>query len=215
MPPIKNSPHKTGKSMLFFTFEIPLFSVMSINSQIYMTKPKQAQKTLSENTGKTFSLIMPPFSSKGGGHNYGNDCTKMVALLLKCKCETRANIFIFKCGSPTNQKHGHVVSGWLQQTAAAQNSWKLRDSCRLHKQTKGGLVFGIQEATSSANNKHPSAERWVSNLAASREISISLFCPNFRCASISSTYPGLSVSLSQGCTSIALYYISLISGLEI
>ena len=66
MPPIKNSPHKIGKSMLFFTFEIPLFSVMSINSQIYMTKPKQAQKTLSENTGKTFSVIMPPFSSKGG-----------------------------------------------------------------------------------------------------------------------------------------------------
>ena len=66
MPPIKNSPHKTGKSMLFFTFEMTLFSVMSINSQIYMTKPKQAQKTLSENTGKTFSVIMPPFSSKGG-----------------------------------------------------------------------------------------------------------------------------------------------------
>ena len=66
MPPIKNSPHKTGKSMLFFTFEIPLFSVMSINSQIYMTKPKKARKTLSENTGKTFSVIMPPFSSKGG-----------------------------------------------------------------------------------------------------------------------------------------------------
>ena len=66
MPPIENSPHKTGKSMLFFTFEMPLFSVMSINSQIYMTKPKQAQKTLSENTGKTFSVIMPPFSSKGG-----------------------------------------------------------------------------------------------------------------------------------------------------
>ena len=74
MPPIKNSPHKTGKSMLFFTFEIPLFSVMSINSQIYMTKPKQAQKTLSENTGKTFSVIMPPFHPRGG-HNYGNDCT--------------------------------------------------------------------------------------------------------------------------------------------
>ena len=66
MPPIKNSPHKTGKSMLFFTFEIPLFIVMSINSQIYMTKPKQAQKTLSENTGKAFSVIMSPFSSKGG-----------------------------------------------------------------------------------------------------------------------------------------------------
>ena len=67
MPLIKNSPHKTGKSVLFFTFEMTLFSVMSINSQIYMTKPKQARKTLSENTGKTFSVIMPPFSSKGGG----------------------------------------------------------------------------------------------------------------------------------------------------
>ena len=67
MPPIENSPHKTGKSMLFFTFEMPLFSVMSINSQIYMTKPKQAQTTLSENTGKTFFVIMPPFSSRGGG----------------------------------------------------------------------------------------------------------------------------------------------------
>ena len=77
MPPIENSPHKTGKSMLFFTFEMPLFSVMSINSQIYMTKPKQAQKTLSENTGKTFSVIMPPFSSKGGGK-----ITEMTVLLI-------------------------------------------------------------------------------------------------------------------------------------
>ena len=39
----------------------------SINSQIYMTKPKQAKKELSENTGTTFSAIMPPFTSRGGG----------------------------------------------------------------------------------------------------------------------------------------------------
>ena len=32
-----------------------------------MTMSKQAQKTLSENTEKTFSANMPPFSSKGGG----------------------------------------------------------------------------------------------------------------------------------------------------
>ena len=66
MPPLKNSPIKTGKSMLFFYIWNATFSVMSINSQIYMTMPKQAQKTLSENTEKTFSANMPPFSSKGG-----------------------------------------------------------------------------------------------------------------------------------------------------
>ena len=44
------------------------------NSQMYMTKPKQVQKKLSENTGKTFFVIMPPFTSRGG-HNYENDCT--------------------------------------------------------------------------------------------------------------------------------------------
>ena len=66
--PLKNSPHKTGKSMSFKFFYIwnVAFSVMPIYSQIYMTMPKQAQKTLSENTEKTFSANMPPFSSKGG-----------------------------------------------------------------------------------------------------------------------------------------------------
>ena len=49
-----------------------------------MTKPKQAQKTLSENTGKTFSVIMPPFSSKGGGI-----ITEMTVLFKhhSCLCE--------------------------------------------------------------------------------------------------------------------------------
>ena len=32
-----------------------------------MIKPKQAKKELSENTGTTFSAIMPPFTSRGGG----------------------------------------------------------------------------------------------------------------------------------------------------
>ena len=34
---------------------------------MYMTKPKQVKIKLSENTGKTFSVIMPPFTSRGGG----------------------------------------------------------------------------------------------------------------------------------------------------
>ena len=50
------------------------------SSQMYMTKPKQIQKKISENTGKTFSVIMPPFTSRGG-HNYGNDCTKSIFFL--------------------------------------------------------------------------------------------------------------------------------------
>ena len=78
MPPLKSSLIKPMlcKSMLFFHIWNANFSVTPINSQMYMTKPKQVQKKLSENTGKTFSVIMPPFTSRGGGgHNYGNDCT--------------------------------------------------------------------------------------------------------------------------------------------
>ena len=77
MPPLKSPPIKPDKSMLFFHIWNANFSVTSINSQIYMTKPKQAKKELSENTGTTFSAIMPPFTSrgKGGGHNCGNDST--------------------------------------------------------------------------------------------------------------------------------------------
>ena len=37
----------------------------------------KSKKKLSENTGKTFPVIMPPFTSRGG-HNYGNDCTVFV-----------------------------------------------------------------------------------------------------------------------------------------
>ena len=58
MPPLKSSPIKPGKSMLFFHIWSANLSVTSINSQMYMTKPKQVQKKHSENTGKTFSVIM-------------------------------------------------------------------------------------------------------------------------------------------------------------
>ena len=75
MPPLKSSLIKPSKSMLFFHIWNANFSVTPINSQMYMTKPKQVQKKLSENTGKTFSVIMPSFTCRGGGHNYGNYCT--------------------------------------------------------------------------------------------------------------------------------------------
>ena len=74
MPTLKTSLIKPSKSMLFFHIWNANFSVTPINSQMYMTKPKQVQKKLSENTGKTFSVIMPPFTSRGG-HIYGNYCT--------------------------------------------------------------------------------------------------------------------------------------------
>ena len=74
MPPLKSSLIKPSKSMLFFHIWNANFSVTPINSQMYMTKPKQVQKKLSENTGKTFSVIMPSFTCRGG-HNYGNYST--------------------------------------------------------------------------------------------------------------------------------------------
>ena len=66
MPPLKSSLIKPSKSMLFFHIWNANFSVTPINSQMYMTKPKQVQKKLSENTGKTFSVIMPSFTCRGG-----------------------------------------------------------------------------------------------------------------------------------------------------
>ena len=73
MPPLKSSLIKPSKSMLFFHIWNANFSVTPINSQMYMTKPKQVQKKLSENTGKTFSVIMPSFTCRGG-HIYRNYC---------------------------------------------------------------------------------------------------------------------------------------------
>ena len=66
MPPLKSPPIKPDKSMLFFHIWNANFSVTPINSQMYMTKPKQVQKKLSENTGKTFSVIVPSFTCRGG-----------------------------------------------------------------------------------------------------------------------------------------------------
>ena len=67
MPPLKSSLIKPSKSMLYFHISNANFSVTPINYQMYMTKPKQVQKKISENSGKTFSVIMPPFTSRGGG----------------------------------------------------------------------------------------------------------------------------------------------------
>ena len=64
MPPLKSSLIKPSKSMLFFHIWNANFSVTPINSQMYMTKPKQVQKKFSENTGKTFSVIMPSFTCR-------------------------------------------------------------------------------------------------------------------------------------------------------
>ena len=44
MPPLKSSLIKPSKSMLFFHIWNANFSVTPINSQMYMTKPKQVQK---------------------------------------------------------------------------------------------------------------------------------------------------------------------------
>ena len=65
MPTLKSSLIKPSKSMLFFHIWNANFSVTPINSQMYMTKPKQVQKKLSDNTGKTFSVIMPSFRCRG------------------------------------------------------------------------------------------------------------------------------------------------------
>ena len=78
MPILKSSLIKPSKSMLFFHIWNANFSVTPINSQMYMTKPKQVQKKLSENTGKTLC----PLLHAGGGHIYGNYCTCLVLAFL-------------------------------------------------------------------------------------------------------------------------------------
>ena len=67
MPPLKSSLIKPSKSMLFFHIWNANFSVTPINSQMYMTKPKQVQKKLSENTGKTFFRNYTLFYMQGVG----------------------------------------------------------------------------------------------------------------------------------------------------
>ena len=65
MPPLKSSLIKPSKSMLFFHIWNANFSVTPINSQMYMTKPNKSKKKISENTGKTFFVIMPSFTWRG------------------------------------------------------------------------------------------------------------------------------------------------------
>ena len=59
MPPPKSSLIKPSKSMLFFHIWNANFSVTPINSQMYMTKPKQVQKNSQKILGKLFyNLIL-------------------------------------------------------------------------------------------------------------------------------------------------------------
>ena len=73
--------------MLFFHIWNANFSVTPINSQMYMTKPKQVQKKISENTGKTFSVIMPSFTCRGGGI-----ITEITVIFLSWKLQ---RVFVF------------------------------------------------------------------------------------------------------------------------
>ena len=64
---------------------------------MYMTKPKQVQKKLSENTGKTFFVIMPPFTSRGGGI-----ITKIT--VLKQSTWNQILFYLIKMKNTTHQK---------------------------------------------------------------------------------------------------------------
>ena len=54
MPTLKSSLTEPSKSMLFFHIWNANFSVTPINSQMYMTKPKQVQKNSQKILGKLF-----------------------------------------------------------------------------------------------------------------------------------------------------------------
>ena len=86
MPPLKSSLIKPSKSMLFFHIWNANFSVTPINSQMYMTKPKQVQKKLSENTGKTFSVIMPSFTCRGWAY------LRKLLYNVQCTCTSTSEI---------------------------------------------------------------------------------------------------------------------------
>ena len=57
MPTLKSSLIKPSKSMLFFHIWNANFSVTPINSQMYMTKPKQVQKKYWENFFRNYALF--------------------------------------------------------------------------------------------------------------------------------------------------------------
>ena len=67
MPPLKSSLIKPSRSMLFFHIWNANFSLTPINSQMYMTKPKQVQKNSQKILGKLFPWLCPLLHPGGGG----------------------------------------------------------------------------------------------------------------------------------------------------
>ena len=67
MPPLKSSLIKPSKSMLFFHIWNANFSVTPINSQMYMTKPKQVQKKPLRKYWETFFRNYAPSYIQRGG----------------------------------------------------------------------------------------------------------------------------------------------------
>ena len=145
MPPLKNSPIKTGKSMLFFYIWNATFSVMLINSQIYMTTPKQAPNKLSENIGKTFSVIMPLFHP-GWGHNYGNYCTLHISIhhFVLCSIITKHYFTLFQCIAEQGSAEAGPLSS--DQLAAPQRAITARVSERqLSSSSSSSSLSGLCE----------------------------------------------------------------------
>jgi len=101
MPPLKSSLIKPSKSMLFFHIWNANFSVTPINSQMYMTKPKQVQKKLSENTGKTFSVIMPSFTCRGWAY--------LRKLLYSVQTQTDSSQWCFSINSVHTHMNTHCI----------------------------------------------------------------------------------------------------------
>ena len=90
-----------------------------INSQMYMTKPKQVQKKLSENTGKTFSVIMPPFTSRGGGiitHHYIKGHISVFGRGFICFCCLEPN-FLHGVSYPYSPEY------WRVSSVIPQKNW--------------------------------------------------------------------------------------------
>ena len=93
MPPLKSSLIKPSKSMLFFHIWNANFSVTPINSQMYMTKPKQVKKKTLRKYWENFTVIMPPFTSRGGG---GKITEMTVTFILNLQLHLASAIYDFK-----------------------------------------------------------------------------------------------------------------------
>ena len=108
MPPLKSSLIKPSKSMIFFYIWNANFSVTPIKC----TWPSQKKsKKISENTGKTFSVIMPSFTCRGwaylrkvvklsshmyflpsGKRNKSEVFTK-ISILVEAQCRAELTVF--------------------------------------------------------------------------------------------------------------------------